>query len=214
MSYLSKEKTKEIRDALKLAFPFAKFSVRNAHYLSLEVRITEAPFDFNGETYYQGFLSDSFQRDDRITDDEKRFAREVRSVIEKVGEWYNNSDYMTDYYDVAFYYNVYIGSYEKPYKKVEFKPKGVYGVTVVKSNQGNEYTFNAQGPTLDSMNKRSYYYSYVLMKEGEYPVSSSTTLHAHSLFAPTCNISLSTLMKRLGGLPEHTKQKLSERGLL
>lgn len=35
-----------------------------------------------------------------------------------VAGYYNNSDVMTDYFDTAYYYNIYVGKWNKPYQLV------------------------------------------------------------------------------------------------
>ncbi len=47
----------------------------------------------------------------------KKFIKEVRDAM-SVGNW-NNSDSMTDYFDVGWYVEVNIGKWDKPY---EFTP--------------------------------------------------------------------------------------------
>ena len=43
----------------------------------------------------------------KATNDETlEFYKKINSAIKLTGEWYDNSDPMTDYFDVAFYYNV------------------------------------------------------------------------------------------------------------
>ncbi len=34
-------------------------------------------------------------------------------------DWYDRSDISTDYFDIAYYIRINIGSYDKPYKKIE-----------------------------------------------------------------------------------------------
>lgn len=39
-------------------------------------------------------------------DETLKFYEKINSAIKLAGEWYDNSDPMTDYFDVAFYYDV------------------------------------------------------------------------------------------------------------
>jgi hypothetical protein len=50
---------------------------------------------------------------------------EAAPMIEELSDamhgagWYNNSDIMTDYFDIAWYVDINIGKWDKPYKLVE-----------------------------------------------------------------------------------------------
>jgi hypothetical protein len=44
-----------------------------------------------------------------------KFIKELATTIKDVGGWYDNSDTMTDYFDVAFYIDITFGRYDKPY---------------------------------------------------------------------------------------------------
>lgn len=46
----------------------------------------------------------------------KSFLLEVFSAMKKAGNWYDNSDAMTDYFDTAYYVDVNIGKWNKPYQ--------------------------------------------------------------------------------------------------
>ena len=48
----------------------------------------------------------------------KEFLVELFGHIKKAGDWYDNSDAMTDYFDTAFYVDVNIGNWNKPYQVV------------------------------------------------------------------------------------------------
>jgi hypothetical protein len=45
----------------------------------------------------------------------KAFLTEAFAALKAAG-WYNNSDAQTDYFDTAYYVDVNIGQYDKPYQ--------------------------------------------------------------------------------------------------
>jgi len=47
-----------------------------------------------------------------------KVIKKAPALAEGGREWYDRSDAMTDYFDTAFYYNISIGDYNKPYEKV------------------------------------------------------------------------------------------------
>lgn len=109
---------KMIRSTLRERFPDCKWSVRRmpgGMTPVLSVRLMEAPelpvaeWGPHMEGYRQIHGDDS---------DLKPWARDmfrfVNDYLESLN--YNHSDVMVDYFDVAFYANVYIGDYDKPFR--------------------------------------------------------------------------------------------------
>jgi len=47
----------------------------------------------------------------------RTFLLEVFSAMKKAGNWYDNSDAQIDYFDTAYYVDVNIGKWNKPYEK-------------------------------------------------------------------------------------------------
>ena len=95
MSYISTEDVKKIRVALKNEFgKKLKFGVRkSAGGHSVGVTIKSGTVDFS----------------DKIVEI-------IKTAPSK--KWYNNSDAMIDYFDVAFYFDLNVGDWDNPYKKV------------------------------------------------------------------------------------------------
>ena len=114
MAYITKEEVAAIRKELKSAFPSFKFSVRNSHYMKVNVVIKKSDVDFSNlldeEGRCDGIYMHQIERD--MTKEQKTIFEKIFHIIktapEKVGgsKWYNNSDVMTDYYDVAYYYSL------------------------------------------------------------------------------------------------------------
>jgi hypothetical protein len=46
----------------------------------------------------------------------RNLFQNIEAKIKQAGEWYDNSDSMSDYFDTKFYYHIAIGDYDKPYK--------------------------------------------------------------------------------------------------
>lgn len=137
MAYINAEETKIIRDDLKKAFPFVKFSVKNQHHSSVIVTILEAPFNFDftaprhsyqGKKYFDVNVywispideeRQQVQRSDEghtlsLGDHEAyQFLRAVKEVVTK--SWWDKSDLQSDYHHTAFYYDIRVGSWEKPF---------------------------------------------------------------------------------------------------
>jgi len=133
MAYINAQEVKAIRDELKKALPQYKFGVRKSsggH--SVGVTFIKGPAFEKFETYdrYQGEfkevdLNEGYHQVNHHWI--KESAGEANApVMEKVVEiimtapvkaggkaWYNNSDIMTDYFDVAYYFDINIG---KDYK--------------------------------------------------------------------------------------------------
>ena len=119
MPYISSERVKEIRTAVKKQFPGFKFSIRRHHHSTVIVEILQAPFPMisNPESRYESVnpyhISENY-----------RERNEVREVLEKLhaimnegnGTHVEDGDYGTV---PRFYTDISIGSYDKPFKVVQ-----------------------------------------------------------------------------------------------
>jgi len=121
MAHFSKQNAKQLREALKDAFPLMRFSVRIRHHSSVNVTVTSGNMNLakvyrdgrNYESVNCYRINDHYERWPDVRD----FLLRVREII-KFGTdnpYYDNSDPMTDYFDTAFYYDISIGTYEKEY---------------------------------------------------------------------------------------------------
>ena len=145
MAYLNKDQVKQTREALKVAFPDFKFMVRkgNGGSGSINVSIMSGPIDFGDfdmpkavNPYHVGTFFEGKQ---------VRFLEAVIKVI-KYGtdrQWYDNSDAMTDYFDTAFYLDVEIGRWQKPYQKTD--PRKLKGSTNYDQAADNAIAWNRLG---------------------------------------------------------------------
>lgn len=55
---------------------------------------------------------------EHFTGKAKEFLEKVFKNIKSGGEWFDESDIMTDYFHTAFYINVSVGTWDKPYQVV------------------------------------------------------------------------------------------------
>ena len=122
MSYISTEDVKKIRVALKNEFgKKLKFAVRKSPSChSVSVTLKSGTVDF----------SDLMRNpNDHVPVNHYHLGNYGvhKSLFEKIveiiktapsKEWYNNSDAMIDYFDVAFYFDLNVGEWDKPYEKV------------------------------------------------------------------------------------------------
>lgn len=99
-------------------------SVRN--HSSICLNIKSGPIDFIGN-YNAGvdinhqFLAKNYLQvnvywvQDHFTGVAQEFLLEAVMAL-KGADYYNNSDAMTDYFDTAYYYNINVGTWDKPYE--------------------------------------------------------------------------------------------------
>ena len=111
MAYINKETTKLIRNALKAEFPEIKFSITMRDHAKLFVKIMKSPYFEDGESNTNGFYNL------RNHPTGKDVIVKIDEIICKVGNHYDNSDPMTDYFDTAFYYDIDVGSWNKTHVK-------------------------------------------------------------------------------------------------
>ena len=124
MSYISTEDVKKIRVALKNEFgKKLKFGVRKSsggH--SVGVTIKSGTVDFSDI-----MRNNNFYDQVQVNQYHLQNYGVHKSLFEKIVEiiktapskkWYNNSDPMIDYFDVAFYFDLNVGDWNNPYKKV------------------------------------------------------------------------------------------------
>jgi hypothetical protein len=145
MAYLNKDQVKQTREALKVAFPDFKFLIRRSTggRSSINVSIMSGPIDFGDldmpksvNPYHIGTFFEGKQ---------VKFLEAVIKVI-KYGtdrQWYDNSDAMTDYFDTAFYLDVEIGRWQKPYQKTD--PRKLKGSTNYDQAADNAIAWNRLG---------------------------------------------------------------------
>jgi hypothetical protein len=119
MAYVSNETKSKIQAALKPVFK--KYGIkatvgRNSYKSTLAVNISAGDIDFNlGDNDYSQV--NVYWVDDHYSGVAKDFLNEVLDTIKKAGEWYDESNAQIDYFNTAFYIDINIGRWDKPYKK-------------------------------------------------------------------------------------------------
>ena len=155
MAYITAEEVAVIRTDLKKAFPYVKFAVRREHSSSVNVVILKAPFNFDfssprrsyqGKQYFdvnhhwidrsdedrQRTATDDDGNSNRLGDHEAYvFLRAVKEIVTK--KWWDKSDVQSDYFHTAFYYDIKVGSWEKPFEQT-VRPEGLDVLTEKEDN--------------------------------------------------------------------------------
>ncbi len=114
MAYMNQEKKAKIAAAMKPVLKKyglkATLSVHN--HSSISVNIKSGPIDFGGDR----IQVNPYWLDDHYKDRPKALAalKEIKQAL-LAADYYNNSDAMTDYFDTAYYYDINIGQWDKPY---------------------------------------------------------------------------------------------------
>lgn len=134
MAYMNQERKQKIAQALKPVL--AKFGVKGTlrvrNHTAITLTLKSGPIDFIansnrvcGNNHYQvsrGFRPNTNNYDqvnpywfqDHYDGVAKEFLTEAFKAL-KAADYYDNSDAMTDYFDTAYYYDLNIGRWDKPY---------------------------------------------------------------------------------------------------
>lgn len=111
MAFMNQERKTALAPAIKAILK--KYGMKGSlsvhNHLSLVLTLTEGDIDF-GVTNHQ---VNTYWVQDHWQGKAKDFLVEVIAAM-NVGNW-DNSDAMTDYFDVGWYVNVNIGKWNKPY---------------------------------------------------------------------------------------------------
>lgn len=138
MAYITTEQVAEIRNNLKAAFPSKdgwKFSVRRKHGSSVDVTILSGPMNFeawvlpegcdwNGPAYLHPSQTVAVVTHNQVNPYAYNYHYTAQSAdvlgrmlaIIANGHW-DESDIQSDYFNVAFYYHLSIGDWDKPYQR-------------------------------------------------------------------------------------------------
>jgi len=111
MAYITKEQVKTIRNTLKSEFPEIKFSITTFHYSEIRVVILKSPY-FENEAKLN---VNQYYIDRHFEGKQAEVLNKIKSIILEKGNHYDNSDIQSDYFDVAFYYNIEVGYWNKPH---------------------------------------------------------------------------------------------------
>lgn len=123
MAYVSKETAKNIREALKKEFPECRFSVaKDAGNYSLTVSLMKSPHwpDMSSEMNINQYHVQTYVDNEVMTQKQADILKKIDEVIREAGNYFDDSDPMTDYFHTAFYYHIKIGKYGKPHQHKEY----------------------------------------------------------------------------------------------
>lgn len=134
MAYMNQEKKAKIKENLNkvLKGTNIKFSLRVRNHTTIECTIKSAPIDFienfnetcskNPRYVKDGFTKQTGSIDVNTYWYKEHFSGKPLEVIDKIvkalysADYYDNSDIMTDYFDTAYYVNLSIGRWDKPFQ--------------------------------------------------------------------------------------------------
>lgn len=125
MAYINAEEVKSIRVALKKEFPAVKFSVTKRHHSVVVVSIMKSDIDFSDIMDGRNHMGlNRFWIDDNYPAHAGMFKRIVeicKAAPFEAGvgdKWFDKSEIETDYHHTAYYIDVNIGKWDKPYEMV------------------------------------------------------------------------------------------------
>ena len=118
MAYMNQEMKAKLAPSIKAVLKKfdMKASISVNNYSTLCVNIKSGKIDFSENfTHGDGYIQVNEYWIDRNYDGVKReFFNELLAAM-KGDMWYDNSDAMTDYFDTAYYTNINVGQWNKPY---------------------------------------------------------------------------------------------------
>jgi hypothetical protein len=117
-AFIDNDKISEMRKKIREEFPTKngwKISVVRRHYSVVDVHILEAPVQLtNKEDGYEQL--NPYQLEKRPFGE---FLTKIKDICMEGN--HDNSDAMTDYFDVGWYFHITIGAWDKPFKLSEKK---------------------------------------------------------------------------------------------
>lgn len=106
MAYISPQQVALMRKIIKSKYPELKLSICRVHGTTISVKILQGPYDWTNITrFYRRSKNESIERVDILYD--------IDQIINNGN--HNKSDLMTDYFDVGWFTDLEIGSWDKPY---------------------------------------------------------------------------------------------------
>ena len=118
MAYMSQEKKKEIVQSLKKAFGVDakkrgfRYTVSVQNHSTINMTISKGTVDFLKDIDRE-YAEYSYTPTEKMAEKAKEIITKALACLN--GGNHDNSDIMTDYFDVGWYAHVRIGSWDKPY---------------------------------------------------------------------------------------------------
>jgi hypothetical protein len=127
MAYIRTDEVKEIRNTLKEEFgPDLKFGVKKeSGGIAVRVTLKKGNVDFSDITGREGERGYAQINQYHLSNygDHRPLFEDIINVIKKAPgkaeggrEWFDKSDAMVDYFHTAFYFNLNVGNFDKPYE--------------------------------------------------------------------------------------------------
>lgn len=110
MAYIETEKVKQIREEIKKAFPSKqgwKFSIKKEHYTGVRIVVLKAPVNFENKPGTSIIPSR----------ESHPYLQQIYNIANSGN--HDNSDAMTDYFDVGWYVWLKVGDYDNPFQFVK-----------------------------------------------------------------------------------------------
>lgn len=122
MAYMNQEKKKKISQCLKevLGGYKLKYTLKVRHHSAITLTIREGEIDwnqfYNGEPNDRGYWQvNQYWIDKNWNGLAKELLLKINDAM-RSADWFDESDAMTDYFHTAYYYDIHIGEWCKPYK--------------------------------------------------------------------------------------------------
>ena len=117
MSYMSQEKKKELAPRIKgvLKKYGVKGSIAVRHHSTLVINLKSGVINF--KTQSEHYQVNPYHVESQWTGVAKEFLLELLEAMKGEGTgWFDKSDIMTDYFHTAWYNDINIGQWNKPYQ--------------------------------------------------------------------------------------------------
>jgi hypothetical protein len=123
MAYIRTDEVKEIRNTLKEEFgPDLKFGVKKeSGGIAVRITLKKGNVDFsdignNGYAQINQYHLGNYGDHRPLFEDIINVIKKAPGKAEGGREWYDKSDAQYDYFNTAFYFNIEVGNYNKPYE--------------------------------------------------------------------------------------------------
>lgn len=122
MAYISQKDKAELAPGIRAVLKKygMKGTIAIKHHFSLVVNVQSGPLDFthsHGDGYTQ---VNTYHIDRHYSGDVRQFLNEL-VVAMKGTKWFDKSDIQSDYFHTAYYIDINIGRWNKPYVQTAFK---------------------------------------------------------------------------------------------
>ena len=121
MAYISQKDKAELAPAIKSVLKKygMKGSIAIKHHFTLVVNVASGPLDFD-HTHGDGYTQvNTYWIDRHYSGDARQFLTELLTAMRGT-KWFDKSDITTDYFHVAYYTDINIGKWNKPYVQTQF----------------------------------------------------------------------------------------------